>query len=454
VESPGVAGEEEEEVVVAAEEAGVERYFGAKIPAQLEKALLLPGKLEDLRINNLCNILSHIAHGSPLRSLPTPHETWLSGGGEGGGGGGRAGGGAAVEEVEGEVVREGARDALAAARGEHLCKLFSVVMPDGRTRADWNSAMGQLLVALNMTDVKRRFQSNRRFDRYGRPKESLFTPHEYTEALSPSELPGREVREWLSSLHLIRMAERGGDYASSDETEESESETEAQTPTQTQAGAQIRAERGSWTSCCDATRPDSNAAPQVPALLAKGGTVLVPMDMETMQGKADRGEYHVVEALEYDVMLLVMNALLQEMSARNKIKAICNPFTGQRPETLPPVMPCSVATKRTACVGMGTKATAMISLTWLACNHLGHLTRAETAAVTAAKIAATAATARTAASAAVSRSSAAERTALVSRASAATRGETAATRGETAATRGDTAKMAEMRPVSRVEYQV
>ena len=37
-----------------------------------------------------------------------------------------------------------------------------------------------------MTDVKRIFQSNRRFDRYGRPKESLFEPQVLNAYITPT----------------------------------------------------------------------------------------------------------------------------------------------------------------------------------------------------------------------------------------------------------------------------
>ena len=40
-----------------------------------------------------------------------------------------------------ELIRAGAVDALGAARGDHLGKLFRVVMPDGRVRTDWEYAM-------------------------------------------------------------------------------------------------------------------------------------------------------------------------------------------------------------------------------------------------------------------------------------------------------------------------
>ena len=71
----------------------------------------------------------------------------------------------AEEEVLGELVRHGAADELAAASGGHLGELFEVVMPDGRPRTEFAHAMWELYVAVNMTDVKRQFMSNRRFDR-------------------------------------------------------------------------------------------------------------------------------------------------------------------------------------------------------------------------------------------------------------------------------------------------
>jgi hypothetical protein len=42
-------------------------------------------------------------------------------------------------------------------------------------------------------------------------------------------------------------------------------------------------------------------------------------------------------------------------------------------------MPYQVTTKETTRIGTGLKAQAAIKIQWAACNHLGHLSRAETA---------------------------------------------------------------------------
>jgi len=162
------------------------------------------------------------------------------------------------------------------------------------------------------------------------------------------------------------------------------------------------------------------------------------MDMETIEARVKDGAYDVVEALEFDVMLVALNVLLTELPARNAMKDLCRPAGGEIPRLLAPVMPYVVSVKGTGRIGVGLKAMGWIQLTWQACNHLGHLTRAEAAAVAALLRGATGRT-RTAATAATRRN-----TAALKRAGA------AAAESEPAQTAGQSA----LRPPSIIEYQV
>jgi hypothetical protein len=119
-------------------------------------------------------MLKHIAFGAELRKPPyappppPPPEISVppsrtasfrtsasassaTSGGGGGGGEGSGGESLTLKEVERQLIREGAADALGAARGDHLGALFQVVMPDGRLRADWEYAIWEQVQILKRT---------------------------------------------------------------------------------------------------------------------------------------------------------------------------------------------------------------------------------------------------------------------------------------------------------------
>jgi len=211
------------------------------------------------------------------------------------------------EGVEGELVREGAADAWAAARGDHLQDLFVEVMADGRRRRDWHVAMRELYVAVNMSDPKRVFMSNRRFDLYGRPKDSLFTPFVFEEPVLASEEPEADVKAQLAFSHLLHLARKGENHDSGDDTAPSEAGSAGGArDNDGMDGSEAAALEFRPATTLDA-RPASNlrdAHTGVPAAaaaasprgreIAAGGCELWPMDMETIETRVAAGAYQVL----------------------------------------------------------------------------------------------------------------------------------------------------------------
>jgi len=445
------AGGEEGEVEVEEKDL----FFGERVPVGQQKTMLLPNKIEELRVEELSEMLKHIAFGTELRkppyAPPPPPPPEISAplsrtatfrtsasafSAKSGGSGSES---LTLKKVERQLIREGAVDALGAARGDHLGALFQVVMPDGRVRADWEYAIWEQYVAVNMTDVKRLFMSNRRFDLYGRPKESLFAPCVFEGAVIASEVPTGDLAVQVSTAHLVRLATNGEDIDSGDESEYSE----APLPEDDQDESQFDFQREHSRRPASALSSSSSSSSLSKKALeiVRSGTVLCPMDMETIEARVQAGGYEVIEALELDVMLVALNVLLKELPARNSMKDLCRPVGGEIPRLLAPVMPYVVTAKASGTLGVGLKAMAWIQLTWQACNYLGHLTRAE--AVAAASPASMGATGRTHKStAATRRSTAALKTATITAAAAAEAAQTASQRNRV------------LRPPSMIEYQV
>lgn len=88
-------------------------YFGERVPAGKKKEMHLPPTLESTRADDLKAVLTHIAYGADLKGaaeapLPPP-SAW-------------------PPPRSGDLLRQGAQDAAAAAAGQHLQPLFVVMM--------------------------------------------------------------------------------------------------------------------------------------------------------------------------------------------------------------------------------------------------------------------------------------------------------------------------------------
>jgi hypothetical protein len=290
------------------------------------------------------------------------------------------------DDWTGKVVRQACHP-ISAAQGEHLGELFQVLMPDGRLRSDWQLSVWEQYVAVNMTDTKRLFTSNRRFDRYGRPKSALFAPYVFESPLLVSEEAHDELKAQLSTAHLQRAILRGWDPQGQDTDEpetrdegeaarEGEGETETEGRMLVEDAGEVPARAASAGAGFSSSDTSSSTRASVREI-ARGGIPLWPMDMETIESRVKGGRYNLVEELELDVILVGMNALATEVPTRDAMKAVCSAATGEIPSILPPVMPSRVVLTERGSIGAGVRGWGFVRLSWNRCNYLGHLSRAE-----------------------------------------------------------------------------
>ena len=160
--------------------------------------------------------------------------------------------------------------------------------------------MRELYVAVNMADPKRAFMSNRRFDLYGRPKESLFAPFVFEEPVLASEEPEADAKTQLSFGHLHHLARKGENADSGDDTAPSEagsvSGTRDDDGLDGSEAAAHHAHSPSEEAAAHTKRDARSAAGASPRgrEIAAGGSELWPMDMETIETRVAAGAYQVL----------------------------------------------------------------------------------------------------------------------------------------------------------------
>jgi len=108
----------------------------------------------------------------------------------------------------------------------------------------------------------------------------------------------------LSTTHLRNLVQKGEDLDSGDETEKSDPPHHMHPPHNPESPHSDDA----FTSRSNMShRSASSAGTQNAREIVRGGVVLWPMDMETVEARVVARQYSVVEELQFDVMLVAIN---------------------------------------------------------------------------------------------------------------------------------------------------
>jgi len=108
----------------------------------------------------------------------------------------------------------------------------------------------------------------------------------------------------LSTTHLRNLAQKGEHLDSGDETEKSDPPHHMHPPHNPKSPHSD----DTFTSRSNMShRSTSSAGTQNAREIVRGGVVLWPMDMETVEARVIARQYSVVEEMEFDVMLVAIN---------------------------------------------------------------------------------------------------------------------------------------------------